>query len=57
MPGHLQRDVVADSRDANACALEFRAELSLLLIHVVTNGATGEGADTGTYQGALTAFD
>ena len=53
LPGHVQRDVVADARDAHARALKLLAQLRFLPIHVLTDGAAGQCADARADQRAL----
>ncbi len=42
VPGHVQDDVVAVARDADAAVLQLRAELRLLAVHVVADRAAGK---------------
>ncbi len=46
MSRHIQSNVVANARNADACSLEFRPKLGLLAIHVPADCATGNRAHT-----------
>ncbi len=54
--GHVQRDVVAVARNAYARPLQLLAQLGLLPIHVVADGAASKRTDAGADQRVLAAF-
>ena len=55
--GHVERNVVADARNADARALELGTQRGFLAVLVIANRATGQRADAGKYQRTLTALD
>src|SRR5690606_30670341 len=54
--GHVQRDVVADARDADAGAIELLPQAHLLAIHVGSHARAGQGAQARTDQRTLLAL-
>ena len=50
---HVQRDVVADARNAHTGSFELLPQLGFLHVHVIAHTAAGNGAHTSTDQRVL----